>query len=142
MPQFILDTGSPEAALAFERMDDFAKGYIEAMFFTDTGYAEDEELEHATVADLAPETLARIEADCKAFQQATKRLLSLAYHRADYSAIQAGRDFWFSRNEYGVGFFDRGLGRVGERLQDACGWRTKFPEVDLYMGDDEQLYMM
>ena len=68
MPEFILNHGSPFAAKQFGELDEFTQGYIEAMFFTNTGSGDDEELEHATVADLAPETLATIVGDCEAFQ--------------------------------------------------------------------------
>ncbi len=53
---------------------------------------------------------------------------------------QCGHDFWLTRNGHGAGFWDRGLGDVGERLTAACGWRTKYPEVELYVGDDNMIH--
>jgi hypothetical protein len=67
MPEFILDTGSPAAAATFASLPEFVQGYIEALFFTDTGTGDDSDLEHVTFADLAPETLERIQRDCDAF---------------------------------------------------------------------------
>ena len=33
---------------------------------------------------------------------------------------QAGQDFWLTRNGHGVGFWDRGLNDLGERLSKAA----------------------
>lgn len=33
---------------------------------------------------------------------------------------QVGHDFWLTRNRHGAGFWDRGLGAVGDRLADAA----------------------
>lgn len=128
MPEFILDMGSPEHARAFNALDSFTQGYIEALFFTDEErLCEESEGERempdvavnvATMesrfiggnsfgfADLAPEALAKIVADCAAFQAANRALLDEAYTR-DYDEEQAGRDFWYTRNHHGVGYWDR-----------------------------------
>lgn len=139
MPKFILDHGSAEAARSFNALDAFTQGYIEAMFFTDTGTGDDEDLEDATVADLSPEALETIKADCAAFQAKAAALLEEAYGR-DYTEEQAGRDFWFTRNGHGVGFWDRTdleEGDLGDRLSDMC----RHSEVYLYRGDDGLLYV-
>jgi hypothetical protein len=141
MPEFILDHGSPEGAKAFAALDAFTQGYIEAMFFTSTGHLEDEELEHATFAELAPETLAKIVSGCAVFQSANREDLDEALDNGrinGYDDSSAGRDFWYSRNGHGVGFWDRGLGDVGETLTEAA---RKLGSVDLYRGDNGQLYL-
>ena len=50
---------------------------------------------------------------------------------------QMGHDFWLTRNGHGAGFWDRGLGTLGDRL-------TKWAEVpgscDLYLGGDGLIY--
>jgi hypothetical protein len=140
LPKFILDHGSPEAANGFKALDTFTQGYIEAMFFTSTGSADDEELEHATVADLAPETLDKIRADCAKFQVDNRANLDEAIDCGrinGYDDEAAGRDFWYSRNGHGVGFWDRDLGEIGDRLHEAA----KHREVSLYEGDDNRLYL-
>lgn len=126
MPEFILDHGTPETAKQFRALDSFTQGYIEAMFFTDEEQLCEESgrsmpsvaVDLATMefrfvggdspgfADLAPDTLARIVADCSAFQQANAALLDEAFGR-DYEADQAGRDFWFTRCGHGCGYWDR-----------------------------------
>ena len=72
--------------------------------------------------------------DCEAFMDAN------AADLATIEPSQAGHDFWLTRNGHGAGYWDRGLGEVGERLTAACGWRTAFPEVSLYIGDDGMIY--
>jgi hypothetical protein len=58
---------------------------------------------------------------------------------ARYSGLeQAGGDFWLSRNGHGAGFWDRGLGELGERLTRAArAWGSS----DLYLTDDERIHV-
>jgi len=113
MPEFILPgKESPE----FNTLDPFTQGYIEAMFFTDgeqlhldgcgNGTFLADSSEAPCFGDLAPEALATIILDCATFQAANRESLEVAYSRA-YDAAQAGRDYWFTRNRHGVGFWDR-----------------------------------
>ena len=138
MPQFQMPFGSSQDAFEFARLPAFMRGYVEAMFFTECS-ADNEELEHATFDELAPETLQRIRRDCVKFQWLARNLLRLAYTR-DYSEEQGGRDFWFSRNGHGVGYWDRAeldAGGLGDALHALC----RYSEVDLYRGDDGKLYV-
>lgn len=48
-----------------------------------------------------------------------------------------GHDFWLTRNGHGTGFWDRGLGELGEQLSDTC---ETFGSCDPYVGDDELIY--
>lgn len=147
MPQFVLDPGTLKAARAFNQLDAFTQGYVEALFFTHTGTADDEELQDAAFVDLAPETLARIVDDCRAFRDTLPKdhhgrtALDLAcdYAPAPYDETQAGRDFWYTRCGHGCGFWDRGLGPVGDELSEhAC----HFGNLDVYRGDDGLVYVM
>lgn len=54
-----------------------------------------------------------------------------------YTAEQAGHDYWLTRNEHGAGFWDRGLGELGERLSTLA---RAAGSVDLYVGDDGLIY--
>ena len=140
MPEFILDHGTPSAARHFNDLDAFTQGYIEAMFFTDASDPDDGDLAHATFADLSAEALEQIKSDCTRFNLQADAWLHKAYLRGDgsYDMGRAGRDFWFTRNHHGVGFWDRGLGDVGDKLTEiAHGWRS----TDLYRGDDERIYL-
>lgn len=160
MPQFILSHGSAESEQAFNQLDAFTRGYIEAAFFTC-------DFENAFTCELAPSALAEIIADCAAWQAKAAKLLALAYDCDDYSPEQAGRDYWFTRNGHGVGFWDRrqldcwlyysrpekrfeigdrsaapsqdvqSIGSLGDALSKLA---EKTGSRDMYRGDDDLIY--
>jgi hypothetical protein len=132
MPEFQLDTSRP-ATVDFSDLSDFAQGYVEALFFCAQG--DDDGMDVATFADLSLGALCRIVADCDAFGEQWGDLDEIA---PDYDRRQAGRDFWFSRCGHGVGFWDRGLGEVGDRLHDLA---QSFGNLDPYMDDDGKVYL-
>ncbi len=118
-------------------LDTFTRAYIECALWSsndesdpetggeplDANYDED---------DIADETLDSIIADCKAFQDD---------NAVDLSAVgpgSAGHDFWLTRNGNGAGFWDRGLGKLGDRLSAAC---KPYGSCDLYVGDDGKIYI-
>lgn len=60
----------------------------------------------------------------------------------DLSRIEAGQighDLWLTRNRHGAGFWDRGLGEVGEALTEIS---HNMGEQDWYVGDDGLIYWM
>jgi len=83
-----------------------------------------------TVEDIAPETKAKMEADCKAFFKKNSRLFK-------GQNGNAGHDFWLTRNGHGCGFWDGSWLKHGERLTEAC---KAFGECELYVGDDGKIY--
>lgn len=137
MPEFII---KDKESLAFIELDAFTQGYIEAMFFTDTCHREESKwlkhLEDGTnegsipcdkgFEDIDPESLKIIIADCATFIKDNNDLLGKAWSRGcgflegGYDESCAGRDFWFTRNGHGVGYWDRGLDDIGEELTKAC----------------------
>lgn len=149
MPEFQMN-GTDEPA--FNSLDEFTQGYIEAMFFTSgepgtTRETWDPETQSSLPGDvgfddLAPETLARFIADCVQFQALHPLMLEEAYSRDDYSPVQAGRDFWFTRNGHGVGFWDReqlkGEVDIGEALTVVT--KATWSNRDVYLGDDGRIY--
>lgn len=136
MAEFCLDYGEPAAARVFHNLDAFTQGYIQAMFFTNTGTGDDKGLEDATFAELAPAALAKIIADCERFQ--TQNAPHFAA-MTGYDEEEAGRDFWFTRNGHGVGFWDFDWpDDIGEALTKAS---KLFRSLDLYRGDDGQIYL-
>jgi hypothetical protein len=124
----------------WDSLDEFTQGYIECTFFTNSGDTEDE-IQDQGFSDFAPEALESIIQDCAKFQEQHADLLERACDVDGYDMQRAGNDFWFTRNGHGVGFWDRGLGDVGDDLETACGWRTDFGEVWLYLGDDGKIYV-
>ena len=51
---------------------------------------------------------------------------------------QIGHDFWLTRNRHGAGFWDRGLGELGEALTK---WAHSYGDSYVYVGDDGRLYV-
>jgi len=160
MPEFHLDTdGAVDAAPGsgltgaihfHDDLDAFTQGYIEALFFTgvegpESDYKDGDFVEaNATgFSDLAPEALASIIEDCRAFlaSQAWRDMRdafeTLGGDRPDDA--QAGRDFWYTRNGHGCGFWD---GDWPEPYASALTAASKaFRETDAYLGDDGKVYL-
>jgi hypothetical protein len=163
VPQFILDTSRQvhehlpgNGVLEWSSLDAFTQGYIEALFFTETEPGTtretwDRETQSSLpgdvgFADLAPEALGRIVADCAAFLRAPNRLLIglcvdfSAEHWIDDVWTRAGRDYWYTRNGHGVGFWEdnrwpeaQGIGL--DAAAKAAGG------MDAYLGDDGKVHV-
>ena len=125
----------------FNSLDPFAQGYVEALF-----WLADEELNDPNPSQLSPSARARIVATCARFIASLSKdslgrtALDLAcdYAPANYTAKRAGVDFWLTRNGHGAGFWDRGLGPVGDELARAA---NRFGDCSLYVGDDGKLHL-
>ena len=135
MPEYHLDTSLDQDR--WNILDSFTQGYIEAMFFTECN-PDDPELESATFADLSKTALLNIVAVCSDFQTRNAFLLDAATNNDHYDMNRAGNDFWYTRNHHGCGYWDRGLDKTGEMLTHIA---HAYGECDLYMGDDEMLYV-
>lgn len=132
MPEF----KSATADSILSDLTNFAKGYVLAIYFTDTG--DNEQPGSEALMDAA--SLADCVEDCAEFQRVAAAELAEAYER-DYSEERAGHDFWLTRNHHGAGYWDRdeleagGLGDKLTTLAQAMG--------EVYTGgDDETLYIL
>jgi len=108
-------------------MDDFTKGYIEAALWSSTDDDCNPLDAKYTTDDLTLELKVKITTDCINFQHANRVNLALAYDLYPdnewSNEEQAGHDFWLTRNGHGCGFWDRGIGEVGDTLTEICkGW--------------------
>lgn len=125
------------AAARDEAPDDpFYVGFIECLYFVDTG----EEGQPAADAEMSDKAKNAARRDCDMFQRDSAALLAAAYAAGDYDAVQAGRDFYFTRNGCGVGYWDRPQLKhdgIGERLSEAARNAGQF---DIYEGDDGRIY--
>lgn len=133
------------ATITEQQIQSFIAGYLEAALWSSTDTLPgDEDGEPVSLDDFewADGEAEKLHAQCRDFiQYAAADLLQYA---EDYSPAQgfdvwecAGHDFWLTRNGHGAGFWDRGLGELGDRLTKAS---KTFGGVDLYLGDDEQVY--
>ena len=118
--------------------------YTVAALWTGTyspGTAEDGEPEPMDSAfdasDIDPASLEGEKATLVDFMRANRGDLALAMQRPGYDASQVGHDFLLTRNHHGAGFWDRGLGDVGDRLTAAA---QIYGSSDLYVGDGGDLH--
>lgn len=99
-------------------MDTFTLAYLETALWV-------EGLNNG-VDDIDPDSLAVEVETCKLFQAANQADL------ANCPTEMSGCDLYLTRNRHGAGFWDRGLGAVGERLTDAA---HALGESTLYLED-------
>ena len=116
----------------------FTDSYLETLFWSeiqDTGEPMDDDY---GPEDLAPEALAEIKQDCRSFVESNQALFARLPAEYDDMYNRAGHDFALTRNGHGAGFWDRGLGTLGDELTDAC---DGYGSQNLYVGDDGRVYV-
>lgn len=127
-------------------IDAFVNAYVACAFWSTHGpdegpYACENLDDLFSDTDLAPECAKAMRADCVDFIEAQKSDLEAYAERMrceQWSGeSRAGHDFWLNRNGHGAGFWDRGLGALGERLSQAS---KVYGSCDLYPGDDGLIY--
>ena len=120
------------------KLDEFTRSYIATMLWSTSDESDDQGGEpldrNYTESDLAPETLARIVADCAAFQAEMDGTISDSL--SDWE--RAGHDFWLTRNGHGCGFWDGDWPEPhATKLTNAS---KRFGVVYVYVADG-QIYM-
>ncbi len=115
----------------------FFRAYLECALWASTDNADDTGGEPLDANygpdDVAPETLASMRTDCDAFVEANADALAAS----GLSEERQGHDFWLTRNRHGAGYWDEGIGAVGERLTREA---HVYGSVDLYVGDDGRIH--
>ena len=121
-----------------DTLDAFTRAYIEAAIWTECN-PDSNELDGKTIEDMSEEGFKQAIAECAAFVKANETLIRRAWYKSStlYTADRAGHDFWLTRNGHGAGFWDRGLGEIGDKLTEAA---KKFPSIYLWLGEDGKLY--
>lgn len=121
--------------------DTFVAAYLEAVYFTEKG--PDSEFPDA---DLSPEAVFEIKADCRSFWRRAGPFVLAHAAAAGWShedaVEQAGQDFWFTRNGHGVGFWDGDWEGPFEQILDTVA--RSYGEMIFYEGDHDyagQLYV-
>jgi len=95
----------------------------------------------ASVSDIAPETLARMVADCAAFQASMGEHITEEnrVHASEWSATAlAGHDFWLTREGHGAGFWDGDWREPAATEMDNAS--KAVGGFDLYVGDDGKIH--
>lgn len=117
-------------------LNEFTDQYLGTLFWSecqDNGEPMDDDY---GPEDLAPEAMAEIREDCRSFFESYFDLINQTPDGYDYG--QAGHDFALTRNGHGVGFWDRGLGSLGDELTTAA---DTYGSQNLYVGDDGLVYV-
>lgn len=112
-------------------IDRITKHYLIAALWSSVGEDGASLDEEYGLDDIAAETKAKSRKDVADFVDACGEALCAL------SDAQVGLDFWLTRNGHGAGFWDRGLGGLGEYLTSMC---RPYGIVDLYLGDDGQIH--
>lgn len=119
MPEFILNANH-RGTHPYYALSTFAKGYVEAAFFTNCDTGNQKREDHANELGVERLTHASVDAiarDCAAFLatpvgskgKTIADAITLADAAAGYGEGRAGNDFWFTRQGHGVGYADRDI---------------------------------
>jgi len=118
-------------------LNDFTVAYLVCALWSSMDNDDNPlDLEH-DLGDLSKEAVQSAKDDCDSFLSANAEII-LTETPDEYDNEQAGHDFWLTRNGHGSGFWDRGIGEAGKKLTDSA---HSFGECNLYLGDDNVVYM-
>jgi hypothetical protein len=130
-------------------LDDFTHAYVVCALWSSTDNSDEtggQPLDlNYDIEDIAPDSLTQIIEDCRDFRDSLPRDeqgrtwvdLAAEMRPKFYDECQAGHDFWLTRNGHGAGFWDRGLGELGDKL---TAHAKSFSGRDLYIGDDHLIH--
>jgi hypothetical protein len=116
--QFAVMTRSePISSMDRARVDTLTDQYLETALWSSTGEDGDPLDDDHSTADFAPEAVASARADVASFVESNADKIAAAQALLPtYDDAQVAHDFWLTRNGHGAGFWDRGLGEVGDEL--------------------------
>lgn len=130
MPEFHYGASDTSIMHVRHELTAIVRGYLEAAMFCDA-----EDIPSSKLFALS--AIARAYGECARFMHDNYDALWAARHTG-LTWMQLGRDLWFTRNGHGVGFWDRGLGDLGEQLTEAA---KAMGGQDIYLGDDSFVYL-
>ena len=117
-------------------LDAFTNAYLESALVYSHDDAEVDLNLNYCPQDFTADALKQCKQDCEDFQRDNAADLALAYDTPRYCDINAGGDFWLSRNGYGAGFQDRGRDAVWRRLASAA---KAYGTVYIMVTEDKKL---
>ena len=121
------------------QLQEMLSAYIECLLWCSTD-DDDKPLDfYYDESYLDESTRATMLKDCTDFISTNAELIEKAQEirRYTYSWAQCGHDFCLTRNGHGAGFWDRGLGEIGQKLTKAAKF---YGEFNLYFGDDGKIH--
>lgn len=113
-------------------LDEFTRQFLETALWAECDHDKEDSppLDNDyDITDFSEETILKLKKDCDSFREDNAELLSQAGDDE-----QNGHDFWLTRNGHGAGFWDRGLGEIGELLTKAS---KVYGSVFLYVNNGE-----
>jgi hypothetical protein len=110
----------------------FIRGYIECALWSSVDYETGDTLDDfCDASDISPNCYRSMKSDCYDFIRSN--FVDLREYVECRSADSAGHDFWLTRHHHGAGFWDRGLGKLGDRLTEAA---HAYGSVDLFIDSE------
>lgn len=99
-------------------LDEFTVQYLETALWSSTDFYNGDAPfdDNYGIEDFSNEALTAMVDDCNDFKSSNATLLD----DANQDMSSSGHDFWLTRNGHGAGFWDRGLGKIGTKLTEAC----------------------
>jgi hypothetical protein len=107
--------------------------YLECAEWADLREEDAETLEHSIAPTWAPETIEQAVRVCRDFEKLAAD--ALAKLPESFDAHSIGHDLWLTRNGHGAGFWDRGLGKLGDELSE---WAHSFGSAYVYYDADTE----
>lgn len=118
-------------------LEKFIDAYIAAALWASTD-DDGQPLDKRFVrADIGVDSIKSMRDDCGDFVLAQWGRLQEAQEEHNYGPDKAGHDFWLTRNQHGCGYWERGLGGLGQALTEAS---HSYGGCDLYVGDDRKVH--
>ncbi len=126
--------------------DDFVDGYIEVALFSSNDESRDDGGDpldrNYGPEDIADEAMLAMRGECAWFLGMHGDIIRNADHKpgsgGDTVWNHAGRDFWYTRNGHGCGFWDGDWPEPTATTLDKSA--HAFRGVDLYVGDDKRIH--
>ena len=110
-------------------VDDMVKAYVEAQLWAQHDYEREDECLDANydTSDVSPAYVTSVRDELQSVIDGWPELVR-AYHDTDDSDARRewsrselfGHDFYLTREHHGAGFWDRGLGELGNKLTDVA----------------------
>ncbi len=119
-------------------VDEFMRGYIEAMLWSSTN---DDDMKNVNINMIASETMDKIKKDCVSFLEKAGSHITYDKLKRPSGSLEAsaGHDFWLTRVGHGAGFWDGDW--VGEEHDgDLTRISEEFGLLEPYVGDDGLIY--
>ena len=114
-------------------IDNVLRGFLTCLLWSECDDDQEPFDKNYEVSDISEEFVEEARKECQDFVEAAKEYIVESGMEDD----SVGHDFCLTRNRHGAGFWDRGLGQIGENLTKKC---RDFSEFNIYLGDDGKIY--